>query len=120
MLFKKKEEPVEETEEITEEEKPLTPLQIKFLQRLKTIGDKAEMYERYNTQKIITQAEYRKEMDLLMKELDDVARAINNDSFDELMGRPTLLFPQIFGDDPFDFMVHQAIEDVEDESNTCD
>lgn len=111
MLFKKKEEKVEESKE-------LSPLQKKVLDKLYKIAEKTELLESYKNQKIINSGEYQNEMASIMEELDELERDLNADNFDKLMGRPMLSFPEIFGESDFNEQVHKAIEECEGESNT--
>ena len=94
MFFKKKEKP--QVEIPVEEPKTLSAGQIKILKRMYEIYKEAEQYESYKNQKIISAGEYQREMQYIMDELDELERTINEDKFDEMMGRPMDFLEAIF------------------------
>jgi len=107
--WKKAEELTEEVEESVEEvcEKPkeLSPSEIKVLKRLSFLNHYMEEMKHSVLQGKITKAEYEEEVNEIGKKLETI------ETFDDMLGSPFLSFPQIFGEDAYDKMVHDAIED---------
>lgn len=107
-LFKKK------TEEPKETPIPV-PVRDVIAEKIIALKEYTDQLEHYRKLKVINDAEYEQEMIEIGKQLDAIEGI---KPFDDMMGNPMLTFPEIFGDDAFDEMVHRAVEECESESNT--
>ena len=105
-LFKRKEQPMSEENR-------------KILERLSAMKEYVRQLQTQLNYGEINELQYQVRISPILRQLDEMERAMNEDSFDEQMGRPLEFLEEIFKTD-FNREVHKAIERVEDESNTCD
>ena len=119
-LFKKKkvEESNEEVENDYKSVDELTEKDIKVLKRLSFLRHYDEELDRMFRLGEITKAEYVKEKNDLVVKLDELCESLEGgesyrEQFDDMMGSPYVSFPEIFGEDAFDKMVHDAIEECD-------
>jgi len=112
-MFKKKK--VEEELFKESEEPKLTESEIKILKQLSFLQDYIKQMQHDLLLGKITTAEYEKEVDIVGKKVDALE---NLKAFDDMMGSPYVTFPEIFGEDAFDKMVHDAIEECDESTDT--
>ena len=105
-LFKRKEQPMSEENR-------------KILERFSAMKEYVRQLQTQLNYGEINELQYQVRISPILRQLDEMERAMNEDSFDEQMGRPLEFLEEIFKTD-FNREVHKAIERVEDESNTCD
>ena len=105
-LFKRKEQPMSEENR-------------KILERLSAMKEYVRQLQTQLNYGEINELQYQVRISPILRQLDEMERAMNEDSFDEQMGRPLEFLEEIFKTD-YNREVHKAIERVEDESNTCD
>ena len=91
----------------------------KILERLSAMKEYVRQLQTQLNYGEINELQYQVRISPILRQLDEMERAMNEDSFDEQMGRPLEFLEEIFKTD-FNREVHKAIERVEDESNTCD
>lgn len=102
MLFKKKPQPMSEENR-------------KILDRLSAMKEYVRQLQTQLNYGEINQLQYEVRISPILRQLDEMERAISEDSFDEQMGRPLEFLEELFKTD-FNREVHMAIERVEDES----
>ena len=105
-LFRKKEQPISEENR-------------KILERLSAMKEYVRQLQTQLNYGEINQLQYEVRISPILRQLDEMERAMSKDSFDEQMGRPIEFLEELFKTD-YDREVHKAIERVKDESNTCD
>lgn len=105
-LFRKKEQPISEENR-------------KILERLSAMKEYVRQLQTQLNYGEINQLQYEVRISPILRQLDEMERAMNEDSFDEQMGRPLEFLEELFKTD-YDREVHKALERVEDESNTSD
>lgn len=91
----------------------------KILERLSAMKEYVRQLQTQLNYGEINELQYQVRISPILRQLDEMERAMNEDSFDEQMGRPLEFLEEIFKTD-YNREVHKAIERVEDESNTCD
>lgn len=102
MLWKKK----------TEEPK-LTDEDVKILERLEVMKEHVRQLQSDKNLGVITEMEYNRRMNPIVRELEAMERSVSKESFDEQMGHPMEWLDDLFGD-AFNQQVHEKIEEVED------
>ena len=91
----------------------------KILERLSAMKEYVRQLQTQLNYGEINELQYQVRISPILRQLDEMERAMNEDSFDEQMGRPLEFLEEIFKTD-YNREVHKAIERVENESNTCD
>ena len=105
-LFRRKDQPISEENR-------------KILERLGAMKEYVRQLQTQLNYGEINELQYQVRISPILRQLDEMEKAMNEDSFDEQMGRPLEFLEEIFKTD-YNREVHKAIERVEDESNTCD
>ena len=106
MLFKKKPQPMSEENR-------------NILDRLSAMKEYVRQLQTQLNYGEINQLQYEVRISPILRQLDEMERAMSEDSFDEQMGRPIEFLEELFKTD-FNREVHMAIERVEDESTHSD
>ena len=106
MLFKKK------PQQMSDENR-------KILERLSAMKEYVRQLQTQLNYGEINELQYQVRISPILRQLDEMERAMSEDSFDEQMGRPLEFLEEIFKTD-YNREVHKAIERVEDESDTGD
>lgn len=88
----------------------------KILERLSAMKEYVRQLQTQLNYGEINELQYQVRISPILRQLDEMERAMNEDSFDEQMGRPLEFLEEIFKTD-YNREVHKAIERVEDESN---
>lgn len=91
----------------------------KILERLSAMKEYVRQLQTQLNYGEINELQYQVRISPILRQLDEMERAMNEDSFDEQMGRPLEFLEEIFKTD-YNREVHKAIERVEDESNISD
>ena len=102
MLFRKKPQPISDENR-------------KILERLSAMKEYVRQLQTQLNYGEINELQYQVRISPILRQLDEMERAMNEDSFDEQMGRPLEFLEEIFKTD-YNREVHKAIERVEDES----
>ena len=105
-LFRKKEQPISEENR-------------KILERLSAMKEYVRQLQTQLNYGEINQLQYEVRISPILRQLDEMERAMSEDSFDEQMGRPLEFLEELFKTD-YDREVHKAVERVENESTNRD
>ena len=89
----------------------------KILERLSAMKEYVRQLQTQLNYGEINELQYQVRISPILRQLDEMERAMNEDSFDEQMGRPLEFLEEIFKTD-FNREVHKAIERVEVEKET--
>ena len=102
MLFKKK------PQQMSDENR-------KILERLSAMKEYVRQLQTQLNYGEINELQYQVRISPILRQLDEMERAMNEDSFDEQMGRPLEFLEEIFKTD-YNREVHKAIEKCEGET----
>lgn len=91
----------------------------KILERLSAMKEYVRQLQTQLNYGEINELQYQVRISPILRQLDEMERAMNEDSFDEQMGRPLEFLEELFKTD-YNREVHKAIERVEDESTNSD
>ena len=91
----------------------------KILERLSAMKEYVRQLQTQLNYGEINELQYQVRISPILRQLDEMERAMNEDSFDEQMGRPLEFLEEIFKTD-YNREVHKAIEECERESNISD
>ena len=105
-LFRKKEQPISEENR-------------KILERLSAMKEYVRQLQTQLNYGEINELQYQVRISPILRQLDEMERAMNEDSFDEQMGRPLEFLEEIFKTD-YNREVHKAIEECEREGSNSD
>lgn len=100
-------------------EQPMSDENRKILERLSAMKEYVRQLQTQLNYGEINELQYQVRISPVLRQLDEMERAMNEDSFDEQMGRPLEFLEEIFKTD-YNREVHKAIERVEDESTNRD
>ena len=96
------------------EEPKLTDEDVKILERLEVMKEHVRQLQSDKNLGVITEMEYNRRMNPIVRELEAMERSVSKDSFDEQMGHPIEWLDDLFGD-AFNEKVHEKISEVEDD-----
>ena len=91
----------------------------KILERLSAMKEYVRQLQTQLNYGEINELQYQVRISPILRQLDEMERAMSEDSFDEQMGRPLEFLEELFKTD-YDREVHKAVERVENESTHSD